>query len=269
MDAADDDLCEIVEPPTKRVKAVTHPKSIKLYYPNFQFWRAEAIRAGLYLQGIEFENITDKDALADAKLNKAPFGGLPILEIELEDGTTKILSQTQACVNYIGKLGDKDGKRHLYPPDDQPLVQANCDEILNGCTDVTVSIVSTFGLPKEEVKQKREDLLNVESGKLYKLLKGLNSVCCQDGSELACGNLNKGKLTVADLSVWKLVAWFSGGFLDHIPKDFVMTQFENLKKIYNNVEYDAEIVEYKKKFYPDKVEPDENGDSKKPGKTID
>ena len=260
MADVDDDYCEIEEPPVKRIKP--SPKSIKLYYPNFQFWRAEAIRAGLYLQGIEFENITDRDALADAKLNKAPFGGLPILEIELEDGTTTILSQTQACVTYIGKLGNKDGYGHLYPPDDKPLVQANCDEILNGCTDVTVSIASTFGLPKDEVKQAREDLLNVESGKLFKLLKGLNTVCCRDGSEFACGK----HLTVADLSVWKLVAWFSGGVLDHIPKDFVMTHFENLKKIYENVEYDGRIVEYKKRFYPEKIEPNEDGDSKKGGK---
>jgi len=40
--------------------------------------------------------------------------------------------------------------------------------------------------------------------------------------------------------------------LDHIPTDWIMSNFPNLKKIYNNVESNKKIQAFKKEFYPDK-----------------
>jgi len=223
---------------TTKQKSLSLPQSIKVYYWDFPFWRAEVLRAGLFLQGIPFENVTDNEKI-DVLKSKGliPFGALPVLEI---DG--KILSQTQACATYIGKLGN------LYPSNDDILAQANCDEIINGCTDVTNTIASTFRIPKDDVKEAREKLVDPETGRLMKHLKGLNSIVCQDGSEYACGKACG--LTVADLAVWRLVAWFNGGNLDHINPDLVIS-FANLKAISENVAKNEKIQEYQKLYYPE------------------
>eukprot|EP00980_Cylindrotheca_fusiformis_P031655 scaffold26754_cov113-Cylindrotheca_fusiformis.AAC.2 len=213
------------------------PTSIKVYYANFPFWRAEILRAGLYLQDIPFENITDKEKLSDFKAKGlAPFGAFPVMEVDGE-----ILSQTQACAAYVGKLGN------MYPPNEDTFAQAKCDEIINGCTDVTNTIGATFGV--ENPKETREKLMNPEGGRLHMHMNGLNSIMCKDGSEFACGKDHG--LTVADLAVWRLVNWFSGGKLDHIPKEFVMS-FTNLKKVYSNVEKNEKIQAYLKEYYPEK-----------------
>jgi len=214
------------------------PKSIKVYYYDFPFWRAEVLRAGLYLQGIEFENVSDKDTLAEMKQNRKlnPFGAFPILEV---DG--KVLSQTQACATYIGKLGGK-----LYPSNDDIMAQAKCDEVMNGCTEVTVTIASTFGLSDEEAKKTRTEMMEPDSGRLFRHLQGLDTISSQDGSGFACGKEHG--LTVADLCVWRLVMWLSGGFLDHVQADCIQKNFANLQRICDHVESNKDVVEYKKKF---------------------
>ena len=107
---------------------------------------------------------------------KCPFGSYLVMEI---DG--KLLSQTQACAAYVGKLDN------MYPSNDDPFAQANCDEIINGCTDVTGTILTTMQGFSGDKKEAREKLIDPESGRLYMHLNGLNSVTCKDGSEFACG----------------------------------------------------------------------------------
>ncbi|CAJ1952212.1 unnamed protein product [Cylindrotheca closterium] len=224
------------EPVSKKPKLT--PTSIKVYYWNMAFWRADALRAALYLQGIPFDNVTDKTEMDELKAQKkVPFGAFPVMEI---DG--KILSQTQACATFVGKLGD------MYPSNDDPFAQANCDEIINGCTDVTDTVSSTFRA--EDKKSAREKLMDPKDGRLYMHLNGLNSVVCKDGSEFACGK--DSELTVADLCVWRLYNWFYNGTIDHIPIDWIGTSFPNLKTIYDNVESNEKIQAFKKEYYPDK-----------------
>ena len=238
---------------------------IKIYYYNIHFWRAEVLRAGLFLQNIPFENITDKEKLMEMK-PKAPFAAFPILETD--DG--KILSQTQAMASYVGKVGsvydysgngDGDGAAstsadekypRLYPADDDYFGQAKCDEIINGCTDVTNTIGSTFSIPKEEVEGKRKEMIKADGGRLHLHLTGLNTIVGGDG--YACGDNNgesesKSSMTVADICVWRLISWLSSGKLDHIPTDFVSSNFGNLQKIHDNVETNDKIVEYMKLYY--------------------
>eukprot|EP00980_Cylindrotheca_fusiformis_P012441 scaffold3054_cov129-Cylindrotheca_fusiformis.AAC.5 len=213
------------------------PTSIKVYYINFPYWRGEVLRAGLYLQDIPFENVTDMETLNDLKANGlAPFGTLPVMEV---DG--KILSQTQAYAVYVGKLGD------MYPSNEDVFAQAKCDEIINGCTDVTETIGATLGV--ENPKEAREKLIDPNGGRLYMHMKGLNSILCKDGSEFACGKDHG--LTVADLAVWRLIDSFTWRKLDHVPLDFIMS-FPNLKKVYSNVEKNEKIQAYLKEYYPEK-----------------
>eukprot|EP00536_Pseudo-nitzschia_multiseries_P018987 jgi/Psemu1/316544/fgenesh1_kg.3537_\ len=222
----------------------------KVYYYNFKAWRGEVVRAGLFLQKIPFENITDKEQLQAMK-PKAPFGAFPVLE--LPDG--QILSQTQAIAAYVGKLGSvfpyeatatPPYYSRLYPADDDYLGQARCDEIINGCTDVTITIGSTLFLANpEEVKTKRLAMMDPSTGRLYKYLSGLESLLCKENDTFACG----ASLTVADLCVWKLVAWLSGGILDHIPTDFLSSNFSKLQAVYTAVQENEHVIEYMKQYY--------------------
>lgn len=224
------------EPSSKKPKLT--PNSIKIYYWNMGFWRADVLRSALYLQDTPFENVTDKAKMDELKAEKkVPFGAFPVMVI---DG--KVLSQTQACATYVGKLVG------MYPSNDDPFAQANCDEIINGCTDVTDTISATFRA--EDKKSAREKLIEPEGGRLFMHLNGLNSVVCKDGSEFACGK--DSGLTVADLSVWRLCNWFLGGSIDHIPTEWLGSSFPNLKKIYDNVESNDKIQAFKKEYYPDK-----------------
>eukprot|EP00537_Pseudo-nitzschia_pungens_P007659 CAMPEP_0172360912 /NCGR_PEP_ID=MMETSP1060-20121228/4836_1 /TAXON_ID=37318 /ORGANISM="Pseudo-nitzschia pungens, Strain cf. cingulata" /LENGTH=227 /DNA_ID=CAMNT_0013083021 /DNA_START=93 /DNA_END=776 /DNA_ORIENTATION=+ len=224
----------------------------KVYYYNFKFWRAEVLRAGLFLQGIPFDNVTDGEQLQAIK-PKAPFGAFPIME--LPDG--KILSQTQAMAAYVGKLGSifehgKDDEfsippySRLYPLDSDYLGQARCDEIINGCTDVTNTVAATMRLPDpEETKAKRLALLDPSTGRLVMHLSGLESLVCLDAEDFACGT----NLTVADLCVWRLVGWLSEGILDHIPTDFVSSNFPKLHGLYTAVQENEHVIEYMKKYH--------------------
>jgi len=213
---------------------------IKVYYWNFPFWRAEILRAGLYLQDIEFENVHEKEKIQELRDQKrVPFGALPVMEI---DG--KILSQTQAMATYVGKLGT------MYPPNSDILAQANCDEIINGCTDVTSTISATmYGkTPSDQVEEARKNLIK-EDGRMTLHLNGLNSIVCQDGGKFACGK-DYG-LTVADLAVWRLMGWLTGNIIDHIPSD-IISSYPRLKSIYENVEANEKIVAYKEEFWTKK-----------------
>ena len=225
-------------------------KIIKVFYYDFKFWRAEALRAGLFLQNIPFEDVRSKEALAAVK-PQAPFGAFPIMEV---DG--KILSQTQAMATFVGKLGsvfdfDTAGEGiaadpaypRLYPTDDDIFLQAKCDEIMNGCTDVTSTVGSTFRKPN--VEELRKALIQPDGGRLYMHCKGLDSILCQQTPGFACGT----SVTVADLCVWRLVNWLSGGVLDHIPHDFVSSNFPNLQAVYEACEKNEKIGEYKKKYH--------------------
>jgi len=210
---------------------------IKIYYWKLAFWRAEVLRAGLFMQDIEFENVIEKDKIAELRAQKrVPFGALPVMEI---DG--RILSQTQAMATFVGKLGN------MYPPNENILAQAKCDEIINGCTDVTNTVAKTFGMG-EGAEEARKELIK-ESGRLNLHLTGLNSIVCQDGGEFACGSHDG--LTVADLAVWRLMGWLSDGSLDYIPAEFILS-FPNLKQIHEDVEANEKMVAYKAKFWGEK-----------------
>eukprot|EP00526_Cylindrotheca_closterium_P020828 CAMPEP_0113606264 /NCGR_PEP_ID=MMETSP0017_2-20120614/2763_1 /TAXON_ID=2856 /ORGANISM="Cylindrotheca closterium" /LENGTH=213 /DNA_ID=CAMNT_0000514799 /DNA_START=262 /DNA_END=900 /DNA_ORIENTATION=+ /assembly_acc=CAM_ASM_000147 len=207
------------------------PTSIKLYYYNASFWRGDTLRSALYLQGFPFENIHDKEKLDELKAKgKVPFGTFPVLEL---DG--KILAQTPACAAFVGKLGD------MYPSNDDPFAQANCDEIICGCNDVTDTTFSAF--KAEDKKAAMEKDIDPKEGRLHMHLNGLNSIVCKDGSEFACGKDHG--LTVADLAVFWMFSWLKGNAM--LPSGFVLS-FANLKKIHGNVEKNEKIQAFKKEY---------------------
>merc|ERR1740129_1577390 len=126
--------------------------------------------------------------------------------------------------SYVGRLTG------MVPTD--PWLAAKVDEAINGCTDVTSTIGGTFRLPDEEKAPARAALIE-PGGRLHMHLSGLEALLEQNGR---CGRVAGESITVADLAVWRLVGWLSGGVLGGIPKDFVRSTFPELSKLCEAVE---------------------------------
>merc|ERR1712018_48865 len=96
-----------------------------LHYFDMPFWRAEVSRLALHLGKIEFEDKKIKDFKEFKESGIAPFGQVPILEV---DG--KVIAQTGAIARYCGKVSG------FYPKDDD-FAAAKIDEIIDTATDIT------------------------------------------------------------------------------------------------------------------------------------
>jgi len=210
--------------------AIARPASLKVYYGDMAFWRAEVVRIGLFVGDVPFEDIRDQKRVDLIAAGKLAFGAVPVLEA---DG--KMLSQTQAMAVYAGKLAG------IHPED--PWLAAKVDECLNGCTDVTGTIGATFRLPDAEKEAARAALI-AEGGRLAMHLGGLERICAENGS---CGFAVGSALTVADLAIWRLVGWVSSGVIDGIPKQYVAESFPALSKLVASVDAHPKVAEWKQR----------------------
>ena len=204
------------------------PNSIKLYYWDFAFWRAECVRLALFCGDVPFEDVRDakKDDMKAA--GKLAFGALPVMEV---DG--KILSQTQVMAVYSAKIAG------IHPSD--PWFAAKVDEVINGCTDVTSTIGSTFSMEATE-KIKVRETLAAEGGRLRMHMGGLEKLCIENGNN---GYTVSETTTVSDFALWRLAGWFSSGNLDGIQKDYISSNFPAITKVVNTVEAMPKVQEWK------------------------
>ena len=213
----------------------TRPSSIKLFYGDMPFWRAEVVRLAFFVGDVPFEDIRDQKRVDLAAAGKLTFGAVPVMEV---DG--RMLSQTQAMAVYAAKLAG------LQPED--PWDAAKVDECLNGCTDVTTTIGATFRLSDVEKIAAREALIAAD-GRLTMHLGGLEKICAENGS---CGHAVGSSLTVADFAIWRLVGWLASGVIDGIPKDYVASTFPAVSKLVETVDAHPKVGEWKAlhaKFY--------------------
>ena len=224
------------------------PATLKVHYGDMPFWRAECVRMALFIGDVPFEDCRhDKDASAALKASgKLTFGAVPVLEID--DG--KILSQTQAMAVYAAKLAG------IHPTDDS-WASAKIDECINGCTDVTGTIGTTFRIADAEEKIKaRQALIDKESnGRLWMHLSGLEKICALNNKSMGAGFSVGSTLSVADLAIWRLVGWVDSGTLDGIPKQFVADSFPALATLVMAVDAHPKVKEWRakhSKFYDSK-----------------
>ena len=154
---------------------------------------------------------------------------------------------------YSGKLAG------LYPKDDDWLA-AKCDEVINGCTDVTVTIGGTMRIQDAEEKARARAALIASDGRLTMHLKGLEKLLVENQGRTDAESQKKGpdgdslvvsvgdSLTVADLAVWRLVGWLSSGTIDGIPGDYVTKNFPFLAALIASVDKHAGVVSWKAKY---------------------
>jgi len=198
---------------------------LRLIYPDIPFWRAETSRLALFIGGIEFEDLRpSREEIAKMKTDGTfPFGQFPVLQV---DGKT--IAQTGAIARFCGKLSG------LYPSKDE-FAAAKVDEVIDLATDITNQMRPALREkdPKLRIEMRRElskTILPQWLGFLEKLL--------HDNGDT--GFFVGHSISVADLAVWRLCAWISGGIIDGLPVDLLdgfpllsvhQSQISNLPKV--------------------------------------
>ena len=198
---------------------------LRLIYPDIPFWRAETSRLALFIGGIEFEDLRPSRAdIAEMKTDGTfPFGQFPVLQVE-----GKTIAQTGAIARFCGKLSG------LYPSKDE-FAAAKIDEVIDLVTDITNQMRPALREidPKLRIEMRRElskTILPRWLGFLEKLL--------QDNGDT--GFFVGHSISVADLAVWRLCAWISGGIIDGLPVNLLdvfpllsvhQSQISNLPKV--------------------------------------
>ncbi|MGB0638347.1 MAG: glutathione S-transferase family protein [Myxococcota bacterium] len=175
--------------------------NITLMYPKFPFWRAEVSRLALHLGGIEFENRhpTREEFRAAKEDGSLPFGQMPVMIV---DGQT--IAQTGAIARFCGKLSG------MYPTND-PLAAAKIDQLIDAATDITNQVGLTMREKDDEKKMAARTVLANET--LPTWFGYLEALAPEEGSEFYVGDT----MTIADLAIWRLLGWLTGGILDGVP----------------------------------------------------
>jgi len=212
--------------------------TLKIYYSHSPFWRAETLRASLFLGNIPFEDIRItkeefREVILTGKLWKnieIPFHQLPVLEI---DG--KIVGQTGAIARYCGKLSN------LYPKDD--FLAAKVDQIIDTATDIT-NLVSPTVREKDTIvkKEMRDILTNKLLPRWFNYLENLLQK--ENYSQWFVDD----KMSIADIAIWRLLGWLKSGMLEGIPKN-ICDNFTKLNNVHSEVHKHPKIQEWMHKTY--------------------
>ena len=169
---------------------------LRLIYPDIPFWRAETSRLALFIGGIEFEDLRpSREEIAKMKTDGTfPFGQFPVLQV---DGKT--IAQTGAIARFCGKLSG------LYPSKDE-FAAAKVDEVIDLATDITNQMRPALREkdPKLRIEMRRELSKTI----LPRWLEFLEKLLQDNGDT---GFFVGDSISIADLAVWRLCAWISGG----------------------------------------------------------
>tara|TARA_Y100000590_G_scaffold434825_1_gene553553 strand:- start:699 stop:1367 length:669 start_codon:yes stop_codon:yes gene_type:complete len=210
---------------------------ITLIYPDFPFWRAEVARVSLYIGSVDFEDLritleefqkVKETGLLDNG-TVIPFHQLPCLQV---DGVS--IAQTAGIARLCGKISG------LYPLNDN-ILSAIVDQFIDFATDITV-LISSAGKAESE-SEKRINRQKLYKGDLTKKLKILEKNL-KENSDLILE-----KMTVADIAIWRLMGWLSGGMLDGFPED-ILKHYPRIRRLCNTVDSYSKIQEWIEKTYP-------------------
>ncbi len=179
---------------------------LRLIYPDLPFWRAETSRLALFIGGIEFEDVRpSREEIPKMRTDGTfPFGQFPVLQV---DGKT--IAQTGAIARFCGKLSG------LYPSDDT-FAAAKVDEVIDLCTDITIQMRPSM---RETDPKLRTEMRNELSETILPRWLGFLEKLLEDNGDK--GFFVGSSISVADLAVWRLCGWISGGIIDGIPTNLL------------------------------------------------
>jgi glutathione S-transferase len=176
--------------------------STKLSYFNFPFWRAEPSRIALHIAGIDWtdERPNREMFMAMKQSGTLPFGQLPVLEIQ---GVS--YGQSNAIARYCGRLAN------LYPTD--ALQALRVDELMSAPEDLMIYLGAT--MRETDPERKLELRRAFAQERLTPWLVHIeNRLLLNQESDFAVGD----SMTMADLTLWRVIRWLNDGILDGVPK---------------------------------------------------
>jgi glutathione S-transferase len=184
-------------------------QSLRLRYFDFP-GRAEAIRDALRIGRIDFidERLTHEQFGRCREAGEFPFGGVPVMVIETDDGT-QCVSQSSAILHFAGHLSG------LYPSRD-PLLALKVDEVFGVVEDIGALIGPS--LHEADIDRRMAMRRELAEETLPYWMGCLNRFLLDNGYT---GYLVGDELTVADLRLYWLIDWLTMGILDGIPTSLI------------------------------------------------
>jgi glutathione S-transferase len=141
-----------------------------------------------------------------------------------------MLSQSNAILNYIGAV-------HGLRPND-PWEAAQHDLVMEAVEEIRgkIWVELRSGSNDEEKKAAR-----------HKMADTLIANWAREVEHFIAGPFVRGdRVQVADLKVWSLCQWLTGGVIDHLPQD-VLTPFKKLSGVHQAVAADERVAAFRKK----------------------
>ena len=181
----------------------------KLTYFDAPVSRGEECRLAFSVAGMDFEDVRLSREQWGAMKPSSPYGAVPILEIAGKPH----LAHSNAILGWIGS------QSNLLPKD--PFDAALHVAMMEGVEELRHKLATTLFIEDAEAKKKaREDAAATTipqwAARVEKLVTG----------PFAFGK----DISVADLKLYMIVRWLTGGKLDHIPTT-VLDAFPKLKGV--------------------------------------
>ena len=200
---------------------------LKLTYFDASASRGEECRLALHVAGLPFEDERLDHAAWSKRRSTAPFGALPLLEVEGKG----VLAQSNAILGYIGRA-------HGLLPDDA-FECARHESLLAAVEDLRGQLRPVIRITDEAEKKTARTAF--AGG-------GLRDWAGQIERQLGGGPFVGGaRIGVADLKIYVAVDTFMRGAIDHIPAD-VFKAFPKLTALHAAVKAHPRVADWQGRF---------------------
>ena len=193
---------------------------IKLTYFDFDFWRIDIARLCLGYAKIpyKYNRIVRKDW--DKKKNFFPFQQLPVMELN-----GKIYGHTHSISRFCAI------KSGLYENDELKALIIN--QVLDWANEITFRIaLSIREKNQDKAKKLRQRFIKNDLNKWFGFLDNLYK------KSATKNNFFTEKFSLADITAWRIILWFTSGKLFDVPEEFIQ-DFPRLKSFYKSInDYD-------------------------------